>query len=293
MELYQLRTFVAVAREGNLTRAAEKLFTSLPAVSAQVKALEEEFGVQLFRRTPRGMELTPAGDRLLEEAGRTLAAAERVREAAAQARGEVSGVVRMGTVSDPLMLRLGDVLVRLAERHPGIAMRLSQGISGQVLDGVRRGEIDCGYLLSAERPDDLALERLAPVAFVAALPPRHAAEAASLTLESVTAMPWVAMPPRCATRPLLEALFREAGRAPRLDRQADSEASVRSLVASGMGAGLMREDLARAAEDAGEVVVWPHWRAPSWLCWVSRPAPAGAVAAVRDAVRDAWGMPSP
>ena len=61
MELYHLRTFVTVAEEGHLTRASERLFTSQPAVSAHIKALEEELGVTLFDRTPRGMQLTPAG----------------------------------------------------------------------------------------------------------------------------------------------------------------------------------------------------------------------------------------
>ena len=73
MELYHLRTFVTVAEEGHLTRASERLFTSQPAVSAHIKALEEELGVTLFERTPRGMQLTPAGDRLLATARTTLA----------------------------------------------------------------------------------------------------------------------------------------------------------------------------------------------------------------------------
>ena len=82
MELYQLTTFVAIAREGSLTRAAERVFTSAPAVSAQLKALEDELGVKLFERTSRGMALTEAGQRLLEEAERTLASALRMRSAA-------------------------------------------------------------------------------------------------------------------------------------------------------------------------------------------------------------------
>ncbi len=290
MELYQLRTFVTVAQEGNLTRASEKLFTSLPAVSAQVKALEEEFGVQLFRRTARGMSLTEAGTRLLAEAGRTLEAAGRVKAAAAQVRGEVTGSVRMGTVTDPLSLRLGEVLVRLAERHPGLTMRLSQAISGVVLDRLRQGELDCGYLLTEEQPADLALERLAPLQFVVGLPARFAPRAAALTLAEVTALPWVAMPRQCATRAHLERLFREAGREPDAKLAADTESSVRSMVASGMGAGLLRRDQAAQAERAGELVAWPAWHGDTWLCWASRPGEAdgGAVGAVREAVLEAW-----
>ena len=72
MEIYQLKTFVAVAAEGNLTRAADRVFTSPPAVSAQLKALEDELGVRLFDRNSRGMSLTSAGEQLLHEAQRDL-----------------------------------------------------------------------------------------------------------------------------------------------------------------------------------------------------------------------------
>jgi len=116
MELYQLKTFVAIAEEGSLTRAAERVFTSAPAVSAQLKALEDELGVKLFERMPRGMVLTEAGERLLDEARRTLDSALRMRSAAERLRGAAQGVVRFGTVVDPVSLRLGEVLVRLSER---------------------------------------------------------------------------------------------------------------------------------------------------------------------------------
>ena len=75
MELYQLRSFAAVAELGHLTRAAEKLHISQPALSAQIKALEDELGVALFDRTPSGMTLTAAGQRLLPEASKVVSAA--------------------------------------------------------------------------------------------------------------------------------------------------------------------------------------------------------------------------
>lgn len=87
MELYQLRTFVAVAREGQLTKAAESLFTSQPAVSAQIKALEDEFGLKLFERSAAGMTPTPAGEALWEEAERLLNASRDLSAKAAALKG--------------------------------------------------------------------------------------------------------------------------------------------------------------------------------------------------------------
>jgi DNA-binding transcriptional LysR family regulator len=291
MELYQLKTFVAIAREGSLTRAAERVFTSAPAVSAQLKALEDELGVKLFERTPRGMTPTEAGLRLLEEAQRTLASAMRMRSAAEQLRGAAQGVVRFGTVVDPVALKLGDVLVKLAERHPQVTLQLQQGLSHQTLGAVRRGELDCAYALSdVEQMEGLALQRLGVIDLVVTLPLSIADEHPGMNLDEVVAMPWVGTPPTCILRVHLDGLFASAGREYRPSMTADSEGAVRSMVASGMGAGLMRHDQALQGERNGELKIWPGWRSHTWLCWVAaaHATPSVAVEAVRSAVLEAW-----
>ena len=291
MELYQLKTFVAIAREGSLTRAAERVFTSAPAVSAQLKALEDELGVKLFERTPRGMTPTDAGLSLLEDAERTLASATRMRSAAEQIRGAAQGVVRFGTVVDPVALRLGDVLVKLAERHPHVTLQLQQGLSHQTLEGVRRGDLDCAYALSdSEEIDGLTVQRLGAVDLVVTLPTSLARSHPTLSLETLTGLPWVGTPPSCILRAHLDGLFNSIGCEYRLAMTADSESALRAMVASGLGAGLLRLDQAEQAERNGELAIWPSWRSHTWLCWVAsadeRRAPA--VDAVRAAVLEAW-----
>lgn len=106
MELYQLGSFAAVAESGHLTRAADRLHLSQPALSAQIKALEDELGVALFERLSSGMELTPAGRRLLPEAHKVVAAAQVLRSHASAFKGEVAGRVSVGTVSDPNFIRV-------------------------------------------------------------------------------------------------------------------------------------------------------------------------------------------
>jgi len=293
MEIYQLKTFVAVAAEGKLTRAAERVFTSPPAVSAQLKALEDELGVRLFDRTPRGMVLTTAGQRLLAEAQRTIAAAQAIHSTAAQIRGQARGTVRMGTVSDPVSLRLGEVFVRLAERHPEVALQLQQGVSLRTVQAVRRGDLDCAYVLSEhERLDGLEVRRLQPVDIVVVLPPQRAT-LATASMDDIAQAPWVSTPPDCGLRLQLDAFFRAAGRDLPAGPMADTEAAVRGMVASGLGAGLMRRDQAEDAVRLDQGVVWPGWQGRTWLCWVaSDPAPAvAAVAAVRDVVLDVWASP--
>jgi DNA-binding transcriptional LysR family regulator len=291
MELYQLKTFVAVAQERSLTRAAERVFTSPPAVSAQLKALEDELGVKLFDRTPRGMAITEAGTRLLGEAERTLASAGRMRSAAAQLRGAAEGVVRFGTVSDPIALRLGDVLVKLAERHPQVTLQLHQGLSADALAALQRGELDCAYVMTdQEEVPGLELRRLGPLDLVVVLPASYAAAPGQLTLDEVLSMPWVGTPRACVMRRNLEELFHSAGREYREGALANTEGAVRSMVASGMGVGIVRLDQATEGERKGELRIWPGWRSHTWVCWA---APAGtdaapAVAAVREAMLEVW-----
>src|SRR5205809_14411 len=98
MELYQLRSFAAVAELGHLTRAAEKLHISQPALSAQIKALEDELGVALFERTPSGMTLTAAGQRLLPEATKVVSAAGALSSHAKAFVGEITGRARCITL---------------------------------------------------------------------------------------------------------------------------------------------------------------------------------------------------
>ena len=291
MELYQLKTFVAIAREGRITRAAERVFTSAPAVSAQLKALEDELGVKLFERTPRGMTPTEAGHTLLEEAQRTLASATRMRSAAEQIRGAAQGVVRFGTVVDPVALRLGEVLVKLAERHPQVSLQLQQGLSHQTLEAVRRGELDCAYALSdSEKIDGLALTRLGVVDLAVALPLPVADAHPALDLDGLTQLPWVGTPPTCVMRVHLDGLFASVGREYRPMRTADSESAIRSMVASGLGAGLLRVDQALQAERNGELKIWQGWRSHTWLCWVeaAEGRRTAAVDAVRTAVQEVW-----
>lgn len=291
MEIYQLRTFIAVATEGNLTRAAERVFTSPPAVSAQLKALEDELGVRLFERTSRGMTLTAAGQRLLAEAQRTIAAAQSLQATAAQIRGQARGVVRMGTVSDPVSLRLGEVFVHLAERHPQVALQLQQSVSLRAIQAVRRGDLDCAYVMDEhERLDGLDVQRLSPIDVVVVVPPQRAASGLPASIDELTRWPWVTTPADCGLRLQLETLFRAAGRELPSGAMADTEGAVRGMVASGLGAGLMRRDQAEEAERHGQGVVWPGWRGHTWLCWVGPDIDHGvpAVAAVLETVVQAW-----
>lgn len=147
MEIYQLRTFVAVAQQGHLTQAAEILHLSQPAVTAQIKALEEELGVSLFERTAGGVLLTKGGQLLLPEAERIIAGARGMLNRARGLQGNLTGKVRLGTVGDPLVTRVADLLVAIHHRYPLLDVHTFHSISGVVLNDVRKKELDAGYFI--------------------------------------------------------------------------------------------------------------------------------------------------
>lgn len=154
MELYQLRSFAAVAELAHLTRAAEKLHISQPAVSAQIKALEDELGVVLFERTPQGMLLTSAGRKLLPEAEKVVAAAQGLKSRARAIKGEVVGRVRVGTVSDPDFVRVGDFLAQAVTEYPLLEIEIHHEVTGVALAKVREGELDAAFYYGSVSPQD-------------------------------------------------------------------------------------------------------------------------------------------
>jgi DNA-binding transcriptional LysR family regulator len=126
MELRHLRYFVAVAETLNFSQAARQLHLAQPPLSAQVRSLEAELGVQLFERTSRGVALTKAGRALLPAARDTLAAAERAREAARVIASGKSGLLRLGLISPAATPELAARLKKFHRAHPLVQLRVRQ-----------------------------------------------------------------------------------------------------------------------------------------------------------------------
>lgn len=116
-----LHVFATVAREGSLSRAAHKLHLTQPAVSLQIKALQERLNLRLFERTPRGMRLTPDGAALLPLADRVLEAQREFAGAARRLHTQVRGVLTIGTILDPEFIRLGGIMEPRHPRNPAIS----------------------------------------------------------------------------------------------------------------------------------------------------------------------------
>ena len=259
MDYSGLRAFVTVAREGNLTRAAERLFLTQPALSLQIKKLQGALDLVLFERTPRGMRLTDAGRKLLPAAERALAAVAEFGATASSLKGEVRGQLRLGTIVDPEFLRLGAFLGVLADRHPGLAFELRHGMSGSLAREVERGTLDAAYALGfpglPELRERFFALRLSRFTYRVVAPPGWGAQVRGKGWRALAALPWIETPPESAHHRLLERVFAAEGVRPNAVARVDLEPSMLDLVKSGVALALARDSLALRAAHAEGVVI--------------------------------------
>ncbi|CAB3789945.1 LysR family transcriptional regulator [Paraburkholderia fynbosensis] len=276
MDLTLLRAFITVAREGNLTRAAVQLHLTQPAVSLQIKHLQETLGVTLFTRTSHGLSLTRDGQALLPHAERALGAAADVQRAAQSLRHEVRGRLRIGTILDPAFLRLGGFLKQLVEAWPHIETALRHGMSGWVLEQIRAGELDVGYYIglpSDDEPrDGPAFHALTLTHFqYRVLAPAGWKDRVKGARDwrSLAALPWIWTPPASAHNRLLSRCFGEAGVKPVKVAEVDQEPSMLDLVKSGVGLTLARDATAIAEAHAHALTIIDGITVPTQLSFVT------------------------
>lgn len=268
MELYQLRTLVAIAEAGQLTRAADKLHLSQPAVSAQLKALEEELELQLFERTPAGMTLTPAGKRVLESAGAVLSAAEDLHNEARRLQGQVVGKASIGTLSDPEFIRLGEFMNAAMARYPLLELELHQEVTGVALERVAAGDFDASFYYGDIGSPDIAGLPLRDVAYRIAAPAEWKSNLEKASWAEIAEMPWIIPPPMSTHHKLVYSLLQKYAVEPGKVVEADQEAVISSLVVSGVGIALMREDMALEKVATGEVCIWNDLRLLTTLWFI-------------------------
>jgi DNA-binding transcriptional LysR family regulator len=292
MEIYQLRTFLAVARAGHLTRAAEQLHITQPAVSKQLKALEEELGVLLFDRLPTGMAITKAGQALLPQAERTLSNAMELINTAKRMQGEVSGAVRLGTIIDPESIQLGSLLGAVLQYYPLLQIKLQHGISGGILQQLLAGELDAGFYLGQVTDATMVAMLLKTVNYRVIAPPSWADKMANASWDTLAGLPWVGTPAHSSQHRLVRQMLHEHGHEPRFVVEADQESSMISLVKSGVGLCLMRDELVTGAIERAEVCAWHGIEQPCPLMFIyprARGQDPTILGLVR-VLREIWGV---
>lgn len=161
MDIKQLRAFLAIADTGSITRASETLHLVQPALSRQLRMLEDELGTPLFERTPRGMELTDAGARLVERARRALREIDGARtEILAANPGAVRGTVDVGLLTSQSELISAPLVAALKASHPELLLRIYTGYSDRLREWLETGDVGLAMLTDYKKSSQLDMQPL-------------------------------------------------------------------------------------------------------------------------------------
>jgi DNA-binding transcriptional LysR family regulator len=258
MELRHLRYFIAVAEEEHVTRAAERLGMQQPPLSQQIRALERELDVQLFRRKPRGVELTDAGQALLADARAILSHIDHAFATTRRtARGE-QGRISVGfTSSTPFHPFVPRIIRAYRETFPLVSLTLEEGGTTELVDELRHERIDAAFIRSAiANGEGVVVHPLLQEPMVVALPRAHrfarnAGASSALSLKALAGETFIVY--RRPSGPgLYDAILSACNRAgfnPRVGQEAPRIVSTLNLVAAGLGISLVPESLQRMRMD--------------------------------------------
>jgi DNA-binding transcriptional LysR family regulator len=272
MNLKQLEYFAAVAQEGGITRAAERLFVSQPSLSQQISALEQELGGPLLERLPRGVRLTAAGQRLLPEAHATLRHARRARRAVRMAFELEAGQLEVATITSAAVGILPTVLQDWQTQYPEIEVSLLEFPHRRALDeAVRDG---AGDIAVGSTPTDWQgpIEYLGHEEFVVVLPAGDRLLARSeVPLEALAERRWVHFAEGHGLAAVTDMCCAAAGFTPRAAVRTSQVAAAPRFAAAGLGPAIV-----------------PAHVVPDALRALARPASPRFVRAVVAYTRSAW-----
>jgi DNA-binding transcriptional LysR family regulator len=239
MELRQLKYFVAVAEELHFRRAAERLYVAQPAVSEQIRKLEDELGVRLFDRTNRKVSITEAGSALLEEGRRVLAQADAAQLAARNARERAGAKLRLGYLPDSLPASVPRALAQLGRDASSVEVLVETGHAIRLIQRVRDGELDAvvtGLPAPTAGLIVTSLGHQSLVAAIASADTRSVAPAVSLARLAPTRLVTMARAVNPAFHDAVVSLCRDASVAPTLFEVSEPRVeSVLLAVAAGAG----------------------------------------------------------
>jgi DNA-binding transcriptional LysR family regulator len=264
--------FVTVAQEGSVSRAADILNLTQPAISLQIKRLSQETGITLFQRTATGLMMTQDGAAVLQKAKSVLQAMREFRSSVSQQANHVAGILRIGTIIDPEFIRLGRLLSQLGADYPNITTELVHGVSGDTLERLKREQIDAGFHLNAPGqviragPDDpIHTVALASFSYRVIAPVGWEKRVENATWAELALLPWIGTPEISFHHKLLLDIFTKINVQQNVVALVDQEASMLEMVRAGIGLSLCRESIALHQRQSFGLVVSDKLSVPACL----------------------------
>lgn len=253
MEFYHLRSFVAVAQTGNLTQAAKRLYTTPPAISAHIKALEDELSTPLFERSSKGMSLTEKGKLLLEKAQITLDSAVDLVNLAATQQHEIIGSFSLGLNVNPKQVQLSALIDNVQQNCPGINVDIQLLSSGKIIQQIQEQQLDGGYIYG-EVPDNFITVLVANQQ-ITTVAPKSFNTTKVLTQADLQAEQWIMMGDYCPFDNFLKSKL--GAHVPSILKTSDDGTRLQ-LVKAGLGLSFLELEEAEVAEKEQQLQILPQ-----------------------------------
>lgn len=271
MELRQLRYLVAIADEGQFTRAAAREHVAQPALSQQIARLESTVGSKLVVRSPRHSALTQAGEILVQRARRALAELDAARSDLDELAGLRRGRIVIGAIQTMGPIDLPGLLTCFHRDHPGVELAVREEISEQLAALVRSDQIDLAFLslTGGFSEEGLGLLTVGERRLVVLLPPGHRlAGRKRVRFEELAAEQFLSFGEGAALRHILFETAAEAGFVPRVAVESNEIPRIREMVANGLGVALLpAEEVGESGPEVSVAATLPRAAMNVTLCW--------------------------
>lgn len=254
MEFNQLRTFLAVAQTGNITQAAETLYLTQPAISRQIQSLEGEFGVKLFERTSRGMQLTDAGAIFRGYADRCLTLVENCRHEMADVQGGGAGRLVIGVGGTHPMYELPYWISSFTTCYPSVDISIRTGRSREIIDAVYARQLDLAFIRVPVVDVNMCYTSLFSEQIVIVSSPALTMMKTVLTPKEFQTNPLILFPSGTSFRAQLDTALQSIGVVPWVRMETDSVEEIRRYVALGIGLAFLPEAVVKSDIESGHLV---------------------------------------
>jgi LysR family transcriptional regulator, low CO2-responsive transcriptional regulator len=257
MDFDHLVTFVEIAKQGSFSRAGQKLYRSQPAVSAQIRQLEQEYGQKLFDRVGKSVRLTVAGETLLEYAGRLLTLRNESLRAVADQSTTPHGTLAIGANEATCLYVLPDIFAEYNRRFPGVQISVYRNFSHKVLEKVEDGTVDVGIVTMPVKSPSLKVHSIFRDRLVLMVNPSNPlATQKSVRTADVADQPLI-FPKTGFTRQVLDKHFRPFRPRLRVSMELASVGMIKRFVVAGLGVSVISETFAQDEVRAGQAKLIP------------------------------------
>lgn len=255
IQVDKLRSFVLIAEERNLTKAAERRFSTPAAVSAQIRQLEDVTGLRLFERTSQGMLLTEAGQRMLPLAYRVIGDLEEFKSTAKAVASSTRKRLLLGLNALPELLKMDSILKAVSASLPDVSPVIKTSNSLAIQEDVFRRQLDAGFVYGGRDHPELYREELGHIDVTVIAPASSDIEQLPDRLGELASLPWVFPAEHCPYHQMLKKMLGDDNDQIHVVATSDDEYSTLAMVRSGMGLGVLERQLATASATRGDIQI--------------------------------------